>query len=180
MNGSTGGGDGPAGPGLDRDPGWGLAGAGSPVATLRMIFLSFAAGLVLLFLVLAVVLPATPVDGGVPSVAVLLLAVGLVGPVGAAWARRRPIACGEPGAVASRFQTNLFIGLAVAEVPALLGFAASFLADAYWPYLAGLALAAVGFALIAPTRTRIAQADERLTRNGCRTSLREALYTTRS
>jgi F0F1-type ATP synthase membrane subunit c/vacuolar-type H+-ATPase subunit K len=158
------------------DPGWGLrAGRRAPVSVLRMILLVVLQALVLLLVVLAVLMPVRDPAVAVDPVVYALLGLSLAGPVGGMWTRRRPLQCAEPANLAGQYQTLFFVGLALSESAALFGFVAAFLADGYWPYLVGVALSGIGFALIAPTRVDIARRDEQLSMSGCPTSLRQAL-----
>lgn len=188
-----------------NDPGWGLSGkdmlglvfpplllmrhrvgAGQqiregrqpPITALRSVFIVFLQALVLFLVVLAFVLPLQDTAAAVDPVVYALLAVALVGPLGGLWTRRRRLECSDLDDLAQQYSAAFFVGVALSESAALFGFVASFLAGGYWPYLVGLALSAVGFTLIAPTRADVARRDERLTMGGCATSLREALYTT--
>lgn len=70
--------------------------------------------------------------------------------------------------------------IAFAELAALLGFVAAFLAEGVWPYVIGMLVSFVGFGLIAPTASRIRRLDESLSSRGCTESLRAALYTPNS
>ncbi|WP_052664561.1 hypothetical protein [Nitriliruptor alkaliphilus] len=111
------------------------------------------------------------------SVAWALLAVGgLMSLAGAGVARRRPLACGEPGALAAQYRVTFFIGVAFAEMAALLGFVAAFTISAAWPYYVGLVTSAIAFSLFIPTRSRLAAVDRELQARGCPHSLRAALY----
>jgi hypothetical protein len=159
------------------DPGWGLrAGRGVPVSVQRTIFLVVLQALVLLLIVLAVLMPVRDPAAAVDPVVYALLGLSLAGPLGGMWTRRRRLECGTPANLVQQYQALFLVGLALSESAALFGFVASFLADGFWPYLVGVALSAIGFALIAPTRSDIARRDEQLTFSGCSTSLRQALY----
>jgi hypothetical protein len=153
-----------------------LVASQAPVLTQRTLFVAFLAALGLLLVVLVVLFPPGTGDPGAAPDALGMLALGLVGLLGAAWVRQRRLTCGESDAVTGQWRTLSFLGIAFAETPALLGFIATFLAEALWPYLVGLAFSSVAFTLIAPTRSEIARQDERLARTGCPTSLRAALY----
>lgn len=149
-----------------------------PILLLRAIFLVVVQALALLFVVLALVLPLRDPAQELSPVVYGVLAVALVGPLGGAWSRKRRLECGDLDHLAQQYAAVFFIGVALSESAALFGFVASFLAGGYWPYLVGVALSLVGFALIAPTKTDVARRAYHLTTTGCATSLREALYTT--
>lgn len=152
------------------------AGGGPPVVRVRTAMIAFVGGLLAILPVVALLFPLTSGQPVEPAVWALLT-VGVTATLaGAPWARRRSLSCESPELLADSYSTTVFIGVAFAESAALLGFIASFIADAYWPYLAGAAASALGFAQIAPTSSRIARRDEQLRSGGCRHSLREAMY----
>lgn len=149
-----------------------------PISLLRSIFIVFAEALVLFLVVLAFILPLQDTAQAVDPVVYAVLAMALAGPLGGMWTRRRRLQCGDRDDLAQQYASLFFVGVALSESAALFGFVASFLAGGYWPYLVGLALAAVGFWLIAPTRADVRRRQEHLTTSGCATSLSQALYTT--
>lgn len=196
----------PSGAGPVEDPGWGFSskdavglvfppllllrhgggggkrlrsGGRPPILVLRLIFVVIVQALVALFVVLVFVLPFNDPVEDLSPVVYAALAVGLSGPAGAWWARQRTLECGDLDHLARQYATAFFVGVALTESAALFGFVASFLAGGWWPYLVGVALSAIGFALIAPTEAHVARSDRRVMTSGCATSLREALFTTR-
>lgn len=148
-----------------------------PVLAARAVFLSFVLALVMFLVVLLLILPLSSGEDLSPGVYLLLAA----GPIAAAfvpWARRRLLgSCGSRTELAGHYATSLFLGIALGELAALLGFVAAFLAGAAWPYVIGMLVSFVAFGLIAPTASRIRRLDEGLSSSGCTTSLRAALYT---
>lgn len=155
----------------------GGAGSGQPmVGTLRQILVTFWLALAGLAVVVFFAL-SDGVAGTDEPVAWALLGVGgLASVAGGAFARRRPLACGEPGALAAQYRVTFFIGVAFAEMAALLGFVAAFVVDSAWPYFVGLIPTAIAFGLFTPTRGRLETVDRELQASGCPHSLRAAMY----
>lgn len=147
------------------------------IVALRAVFMGIVGALAIYFVVLSLLYPLMS-DGPVPVAAYLLLAAGVI-PLGMIrWARRRLLGfCGPPDALAQVYSTTLFMGVAFAGAAGMFGFVASFQVGASWPHLVGIAMASVGFAMVAPTSTRIRDLDERLSSRGCQHSLREGLFT---
>jgi hypothetical protein len=97
-----------------------------------------------------------------------LVGIGAVaGVAGTAWVGRQQLVCGPPESLANQYRTRLFVGIALAQFPALLGFVAAFLVDDAWPALVGLVPSLVGFGRIFPTAGRIAAHDRALQSSGC-------------
>lgn len=140
----------------------------------RLVFSTVVVALFLLVVVVGVLVPWTS-SGSVPVVVWLLLAAGLVGLVGAAWARGRPVACRAGAELARAYRERVLGGVAFGEAPAVLGFVAALQADAAWPYLVGLALSLIALAVIAPTDGDVERKDAQLRASGCAQSLRQAL-----
>ncbi|MGH2724531.1 MAG: hypothetical protein ACRDI0_09775 [Actinomycetota bacterium] len=144
------------------------------LTVLRMLFLYFVSALLLFLVVLAFI--AEPFGGDVPPWmllafgAVLLLSVG-----GALWARARPLDASGQEALAASYRTTFFVGLAFGESAALYGFVAVFLVGGLLPYLAGLAVSVIGFAIIAPTRSNIERRQAEIAAGGSSLSLAAAL-----
>lgn len=153
-------------------------GAGQPpVFAARAVFLSFVLALVMFLVVLLFILPLSTGED-VSAGVYLLLAAGPVSVAFVPWARRRLLgSCGSRTELSQHYATSFFLGIAFAELAALLGFVAAFLAGAVWPYVVGMLVSFVGFGLIAPTASQIRRLDESLSARGCTTSLRAALYT---
>lgn len=148
-----------------------------PVLAARGVFLAFVSAVLTFLLVLPYIHPVVS-DRQVPAAVYLLLGVGPVAVGFVPWARRRLLdTFDEEGGLARHYATSFFLGIALAETPALLAFVATFLAEAVWPYVVGMLVSLGGFAMIAPTGTRIRRLDESLSSRGCNESLRAALYT---
>jgi F0F1-type ATP synthase membrane subunit c/vacuolar-type H+-ATPase subunit K len=147
-----------------------------PITMLRGILLTVVSALPLLLAVLVFALPAELGGTEDPAVWVLLGAGTAAAIGGGLFARRRVPTCGGPTEMAGEFRATFFVGVAMAESAALLGFVASFLVSAIWPFVVGLVPSAIGFTLFAPTRARIAANEQQLRAAGCPHSLADALY----
>jgi F0F1-type ATP synthase membrane subunit c/vacuolar-type H+-ATPase subunit K len=182
---------------LTRDPGWygvwrsagilpllgqplQLAGRnrGDPLVVMRRVFLSFALVLVGLAGVLLLIQPpggSGEGDGTDPWVLVVT-AVG-IGSLVHPLISSRPLDASSDAALAS-FQPRMFMRIALAEAPALLGFVVA-LNDpsAFLIYGIGSLFAAAGLLYAAPTRGQLARDQERLAEAGSGRSLVFALRT---
>ena len=148
-----------------------------PVLTLRRVLAAFAGALLLLLLVVALIMPFQEPGGVTDPVVWVLLAAGMVASItGVALTRARTPTCGSPEELVAQTSSIMFVGVALTESAALLGFVASFITDAWWPYPIGMIAAFGGMAAVAPTAARLRSMDEALQRSGCTTSLRTALY----
>ena len=182
----------------DEDPGWrrslvGLillmpgvslvlaqrrAGLVDGLVLLRTLYLSFVSALVGIALVIAVILgipadPETPRNVGVATIIVVV--VGLVSLLGARHFSHRALTCNSEQDLAESYRKSFFLGVALAELAALVAFVASFVVDAGWLYLLGAAFSAIGFAWLAPTVGHLARRQGDLSRAGCQFSLRAAI-----
>jgi hypothetical protein len=128
------------------------------------------------FVLTFVLSDATPKNASPLFVAVGAL-VGVASIAGVLWARSRPIPCDNPSQMVVWYRTNFYIGVAYANFAGLMGFVGTFIVDQFWPYLAGLAVSAVGFALIAPSNGNIRRREVQMAAEGCAHSLSEALRT---
>lgn len=97
----------------------------------------------------------------------ILLTTGTLGCVaGLRFARTSPLRAGNLDEFIALHRSATFVGVAAAELPALLGFVASFVIGAMWPYLVGLVPAAFGIASLLPTRERLRSYDRQLRSRG--------------
>lgn len=180
---------------LHEDPGWrgawkalgygplmGVApqlvgrGTADPLLVMRRVFLSFPLMLVGFAVVLVFIHPdgSETGDGAVMWAAVVVV----VGFVSLLLARllSRPLDPSSDAALASSFRTRMFLRIAFAETPALLGFVVTFIEPgALWVYGLGCLFSAAGFVYAAPTRRQLEQEQERLTDAGSPRSLVYAL-----
>ena len=149
-----------------------------PLILLRQLFLATGAQLVVFGAVLAVLYPGSAPPRDRPAILVMgLLAFSIVGVV---WSARYtpPLKCDSDEALRGSYRARFFLRLAFAESAALFGFVGFFLTYDWWPYPAGLAIAAVGFRYAAPTRANLRSDQERLADAGCDRSLVRVLRTT--
>ena len=188
-----------AGPGgYGEDPGWrhslvGLillmpgislvlaqrrAGQVDGLVLLRTVYLSFVSALVAIALVIAVILgiPADPeTSQGVGVATIIVVVVGLISLVGARQFSNRALECNSEEDLAESYRKSFFLGVALAELVALVAFVASFVVDVGWLYLLGAAFSAIGFVWLAPTVGHLARRQDDLSRAGCQFSLRAAI-----
>ena len=86
-----------------------------------------------------------------------------------------PIPCGEPKAVAAAYRVRFFFRAVIANAIAYVGFTLSFITGRWWVYLFGLAAAAVGMGVAAPTRAAVEREWRDLVERGCEVNLLAAL-----
>ncbi len=96
---------------------------------LRTVYLSFVSALVAIVLVIAVILgipagPETSQDAGMASI--LVVVVGLVSLLGARHLSNRTLECSSEQALAESYRKSFFLGVALAELAALVAFVAWF------------------------------------------------------
>lgn len=139
--------------------------------TLRTAFLAYTSALVLFGLVVVLVSASEPDTGPAWWVVVPgLVAVPSV--VAVAALVRRPL---DLAALEASFRQRFLLSIAVAELPALVGFVGAFVAGRPLAYLVGAVGSAVGFALLAPTRARLDREQDELVSRGSTVDLRAAL-----
>ncbi|MBI2709365.1 MAG: hypothetical protein HYX34_06685 [Actinobacteria bacterium] len=178
----------------DEDPGWRSAGhvrrsllvpgtaAGAAqdvpdgLVVVRRLFVVFALGLVLMGVPVAILAASGGAPAGssaAPGLALVL--VGSLVQIVASRVIRLPLDGRDAQALASSYRNRFFVRLALAEVSPLLGFVASILSGRAWLYAVGVAIAAFGFAEIAPTARKLAADQDDLNNRGCGLSLVWAL-----
>lgn len=186
---------------VDDDPGWKLdirtvvtaalpgfqalqqhrarSGKADVLLAIRRVFVSVCVALVLISVTLLVFVDpgGQPPGGNDLDVAPVVVGLTVLGAAAQVVPRviRRPFDCSSDAALAVRYRTTFFLGLAFAETPALLGFVGSFLTRTTWMYLVGLPWTIVGLVTIAPTRGRIQRDQDELRLSGCGRSLIAAL-----
>jgi F0F1-type ATP synthase membrane subunit c/vacuolar-type H+-ATPase subunit K len=141
---------------------------------LRQVFLSFCLAIVMFGVVLTFLWPAQSKEPDSPGLAIGLIGLGLLAGITGRFLEK-PLACADDSALAGSYRTRFFLRVAFAESAALFGFVGFFIASVPWVYPAGAAIAFVGFARAAPTRTNLRRDQERLSDEGCYRSLVRAL-----
>jgi cbb3-type cytochrome oxidase subunit 3 len=137
---------------------------------LRQLFITFCMALVMFGIVLTFLWPAQSKEADSPGLALGLVGLGAVATIVGRLVER-PLLCMDDVSLASSYRTRFFLRIAFAESAALFGFVGFFIASVWWVYPAGAAIAFVGFARAAPTRTRLQRDQERLSEQGCFRSL---------
>ena len=89
----------------------------------------------------------------------------------------RPLGTVNLEQLRASYMQLFFVGYALAQAPALIGFVATFETRRLWVYFLGVALALPGMFLIAPTSGNIAKRQRKLREGGSSLSLLEALST---
>ena len=141
---------------------------------LRQVFMSFCLAIVMFGVVLAFLWPSQSKEAASPGLAIGLLVLGAIAGI-AGRQIEKPLLCADDGSLVVSYRTRFFLRIAFAESAALFGFVGFFIASVWWVYPAGAAIAFVGFARAAPTRTRLRRDQERLNEQGCFRSLVAAL-----
>ena len=147
------------------------------LATLRLLFLNFCVALALIGLVVAILVNAQHFTGSNVNSQVTAIAIAVIGAVSLVTPSvvERPLDCANDHRLAFTYRNRFFTRIAVAETPALSGFAGFILTGRWWIYPLGAAFGAIGFARLAPTAANIEKDQERLDRQGCTRSLIAAL-----
>ena len=142
-------------------------------AVLMRLWVAYVGAVVAIVAVgLVVGAPAGQSDGGGGLFATVVLLAPAVGYVALA---RRPLTAEGRAALAAEHRQRFFLGVALAESPALFGFVGLFITGATWVLLAGAAVSLVLLGLHAPTTRAIQREDERLRAGGKPVTLSEAL-----
>ena len=81
----------------------------------------------------------------------------------------------DPRTIASRFRTNMFIGIGFAEAITLCAVIFVFIEGSLWIYAFSLPFTLLGMWLIAPSRANLDRIDEALRSAGSPISIRQAL-----
>ncbi len=154
------------------------AGQVDGLVLLRTVYLSFVSALVAIALVVAVIpgIPADPeTSQGLGVATIIVVVVGLVSLLGVRQFSNRALECNSEEDLAESYRKSFFLGVALADLAALVAFVASFVVGAGWLYLLGAAFSAIGFVQLAPTIGHLARRQEDLSRAGCKFSLRAAV-----
>ncbi len=143
---------------------------------LRMLFMSFTAALVLIGYVVLILETTAALSGGPVADQPAVIVVVVLGLASLSVRRvERPLPCGEGESLAKSYINRFFLRMAFAEAPALTGFVAYLLTGSGWQYPLGALFAAIGLWRLAPTKTHLAEDEERLREAGCARSLVAAL-----
>jgi hypothetical protein len=115
-------------------------------------------------------------DGGMDATVTVLLVL-LVGLAGQVAAQRvpPPLPGDDAGQLVAAYRVRFFLRVAFSESAALIGFVGFFLSGNPVSYLAGLAVALVGFVRLAPTRAHLEWEDEAMRARGCPHTIYQAL-----
>jgi hypothetical protein len=170
----------------DDDPGWAAAipiiGFLPPfrvqsrhrLTLARRLFVAFPSTLVLLGVVLPFITAGSERNHVSATVPFGLALAGVVGIGLASWARARRLDMTSPDTLVASFQTNMILGIAFSEYPALFAFAAVLITHQVWLYAIGFAASSIGLAVIAPTRRAIERKQEQISALGSPLSLAAA------
>lgn len=150
--------------------------AADGLVTLRVVYLSFALGFVLIGVVVAV-LEGTGGTIGSAAEAPVAVAVVILGLASLAAPRLvdRPLPCDDEPALAVGYRQRFFLRIALAEAAALAGFVGYLASSGGWLYPLGAFFTAIGFVRLAPTVGHLQQDQEVLRARGCGLSLTAAL-----
>jgi F0F1-type ATP synthase membrane subunit c/vacuolar-type H+-ATPase subunit K len=141
---------------------------------LRQVFLSFCLAIVMFGVVLAFLWPSQSKEPDSPGLAIGLVGLGLAAGIMGRFVEK-PLVCANDSALVGSYRARFFVRIAFAESAALFGFVGFFIASVIWVYPAGAAIAFIGFARAAPTRTNLRRDQERLNDESCYRSLVKAL-----
>jgi hypothetical protein len=152
---------------------------------LRTVYLAFLFSLFLFAFVLSFI---APWDGGDERWIPLFIAgFGVYGLAIASWFGRRPyiyakrgmppVAPADLAQLAAVYRTRMFLGIALVQAVALMGFVGVFIGGSLWLYCLGLALSLFGHWRVAPSRRNIERDQERLREQGISLDLTTALMT---
>ena len=143
------------------------------LTAIRSILLSIIFALFIFVIALRIIVRP---DGGDPGRTPYLIAgIGLISASVISWLVRRPLAAPDNRSLAGAWRTRFFVGLAVAEAAALLGFVVALSVGNTWVYGIGLAFALYGLWAIAPSRRNLARDQERIRARGSPLDLTTAL-----
>jgi hypothetical protein len=140
---------------------------------MRRLFWAMVAGVVLL-ITMGLLLPGEG-RAGFGWLSPLVAATGAIAVTAAWWIRRRPLRAEDQPGLARSFVARALLGVAVSEIPFIVGFAATLVADEPWPVLVGAGFGFVALALVAPTDADLDRRQTELGAAGSALSLREAL-----
>jgi hypothetical protein len=150
---------------------------------LNSLQVSFASVFLALFLFLLMLTFIAPWSDGEADPIWIPLLIGSYGAVSLAlvrWTMKRPLDVRSARRVAGSYVSRLWLGIALAQSAALIGFVSVFITGDLWLYVEGLVFGVPGMVLIAPTRRNIERRQRRIEAEGSSISLLETLMATRS
>lgn len=140
-------------------------------ALLMRIWLAVVGGVVILVVLGFALAP----EGGTDDLAWLFTLLPLAPVPAYVMLGRRALQPADAGSLGNQYRVRFFIGVALAETPALLGFVGRFVTGETGPLLLGAAVSLVLLALHAPTAAAVAREDQRLRHAGATVTLSDAL-----
>jgi hypothetical protein len=142
-----------------------VRGGADGITSARILFFAFMSSPLFMGAVLPLIVDET--NGANDWSLIVPVALGAGGIAAALWVRRHHFLLGtEPRHVAMQYQQQMILGIAFAELPALVSWVVCFLLSARWPYVIGLAFSLTGMALVAPTRSDIDRKQQQLRERG--------------
>jgi hypothetical protein len=144
---------------------------------LRSVFLAFAAAVVLIGAVVAILVTVANFRGGTLSAFPVAIGVVVLGVVGLV-ARERfegHLDCLGDRQLAASYRERFFRRIAFAQTASLAGFAGFVLTSRWWLYPLGTIFTVVGYARLAPTVAHLSDDQVALGAGGCDRSLVAAL-----
>jgi hypothetical protein len=145
----------------------------SPLARTRRVFWAVVLGVIVL--VAVGLLRPDREPAGFRWLGLLAAATGALVVAAVWWIRRRPMRADDDDGLARVFFARTVLGVAVSEIPFLVGFAGTMVAGDRWPVLVGTAFGAIALSLVAPTDREIDRRQAELGEAGSGLSLRDAL-----
>jgi hypothetical protein len=177
---------------MDEDPGWQLSWktalymvvpqlamrearrAPDALVSLRRVFVAFCSALVLIGVVVVILGDLREGKNLVALAVVVTVAAGCLSLV-AQRLLSKPLDCASPEQLAATYRSRFFLRVAFSDASALIAFAMNIATGAWWVYYIGAAFAAIGFAMLAPTRDHLRREADALAMAGCPHSLIAAL-----
>jgi hypothetical protein len=141
---------------------------GDGLVALRLLFVTFALSLVLIGVVVAVLAATGGEEGDIDAGWVIagVIAYGVVSLVMIRFFRPG-LDCTNKETLSRSYRTRFFLRIASSDAAALMGFVGFILTWNPLLYPIGLAFAAVGFSILAPTAANLARDQMTLTLGGC-------------
>ncbi len=147
------------------------------IESLRSIFVSYIAGVVLFGIPLAFVARHSSSDATTTACIGAVFVAGVVSIAAVTMFQRRPLDASSPARLADTYRSNFFLKLAFAEFIALVGFTLTFVSGRFVVYPVAVALSLVAFAVAAPTRADITRRQHEIGVSGSPLDLLQVLQT---